>query len=320
MAEDKKRGVGVEDIFLVLIVLAGLGLAWFLSGGPSKTGPESESPFILSPIQIGSGSSLFPTDTESGSGYSEEIERASEDVVKINQELALAGDPAERSTLFEAIVIENSTAGFGSQSANEEYLTLRASRGNAGPIAISGWTLKSALTGRSATIPNGTRVPQTGSVNYEEPILLYPGEEAIVVSGRSPIGVSFKENRCTGYLSQFQQFNPSLSTQCPRPDAELSFATSNVGNDNRCLSYLEGMSRCRIETSPLPDDLSSDCRNFIATHITYNGCVANHKNEPTFLGKTWRVYLRFDQTLWKERREVIKLLDGVGKTVDVFTY
>lgn len=320
MAEGEGRGTGVEDILLILVILGGLAIAWFVSGGPTRTSTEKEGPFLLSPVEIGSPSPLSPLVDLRDEGYRGEIESASNDVARINDELAKAGDPGERSALYGTVVIAQSTSGVGSGSADGEYLTLRAAAKNSGPISISGWSLRSAMTGRSATLPRGTRVPVTGSVNDEEPIVLSPGEEAIVVSGRSPIGVSFRENRCTGYLSQFQSFSPSLDSQCPRPEAEVSFAQTNIGNDNRCLDYLESMSRCRIDTTPLPLELSQECRGFITTHVTYNGCVANHRNEPSFLGKTWRVFLRYEQPLWKERREVVKLLDEQGKTVDVFVY
>ncbi len=320
MAEGEGRGTGVEDLLLIILILAALGIAWFVAGGPAKADPSDESPFLLSPIQIGQPSSLSPLVEMGDSSYRDDVENASSDVVLINGEVTKAISPAERSALYGKIIIVQSTGGLGGGSAGSEYITLRASGSNTSGVTISGWTLVSGMTGMSATIPQGTRIPQTGSVNYEEPILLGPGEEAVIVSGRSPIGVSFKESRCTGYLSQFQDYTPSLDMQCPAPDAEITYAPSSVSNDNKCLSFLEGLSRCRIETAPLPDNLSTDCRNFIGTHITYNGCVMNHRNEPTFLEHTWRVYLRYDQKLWKERREVIKLLDESGKTVDVFTY
>lgn len=317
MAESERK-IAVADVMLVVLVLAGLGIAWAIAGGPAKS--DEESPFLLSPVEIG-GPQPFSSIEGVGSGdIRDEIDGAQRDVATINDEVTKAIGEGERSTYFGRVIIVQSTSGLGAGAASDEYLTLRAGAGNQSLMAISGWTLQSGITGRSVSLPQGTRVPQTGQVNYEEPIVLAPGEEAVITSGRSPIGVSFKENRCTGYLSQFQSFTPSLEERCPRPDAEVTYASSAVATNDRCLDFLSSMSSCRIETAPLPDDLSSDCKQFITSQITYNGCVANHRSEGGFLLPTWRVYLRYDSPLWKERREVIKLLDEQGKTVDVFVY
>jgi hypothetical protein len=178
----------------------------------------------------------------------------------------------------------------------------------------------SEATGIFATIPNGTAVPTSGIVNQAQHIVLTPGERAMVISGRSPIGTSFRENKCIGYLSAFQRFSPSLPQNCPMPSDELvSFYGAYYIRDPDCIDYVNKLSRCQIDLSP-PSALSNACKNFVVKYLNYNGCVAAHQNDSDFGGNTWHIYLGRTSSMWRTKHEVVKLLDDRGKTVDAFSY
>lgn len=90
------------------------------------------------------------------------------------------------------------------------YLTLRIIGSYSDPIRINGWTLTNGTT--TIRIPEGAVLLKQGVVNVEAPITLYPGEYALINSGPSPVGTSFRINTCSPLLERFQTFTPSLRT------------------------------------------------------------------------------------------------------------
>ncbi len=157
-------------------------------------------------------------------------------------------------------------------------------------------------------------------LNTEDTIMLTGGDTLYLVTGISPNGASFKVNKCSGYLGQFQIFVPYLNNICPLPkDEDLSSIPNLVIND-ACFDRIDTMSRCRIQTAPLPQNLSSECTNFILNKINYPSCVNIHKNDKDFYQKEWRVYLGRSASLWKNKRETIVLYDSLGKIVDTLKY
>lgn len=207
-----------------------------------------------------------------------------------------------------------------SSNPGSEYVQLSVAQNAGAPINISGWRIVSEATGKWAAIPKGTVIPTSGIVNRTSPILLKPGERAALISGRSPIGTSFRENKCTGYLSTFQPFYPALPQNCPVPSAELAQYYGGYSiRDPKCIEYVNTLGRCQAALFP-PRTLTSACKTFVNEHLNYNGCVRTHQTDPDFNGTTWHIYLGQNKHLWRDRYEVIKLLDDSGKTVDAFTY
>ncbi len=206
-----------------------------------------------------------------------------------------------------------------SSDPKQEYVQIKVGRTDT-PIKVTGWTLKSSSSGQTVTIPKGTYLFFAGTVNSEEDIYLNNGDTLYLVTGISPNGASFRVNKCSGYLSQFQRFTPNLSTQCPRPrDEDLSSIPNTVNND-ACLDYIERFPSCRIQTQTLPANWSYECTNFIYGKINYPSCVNTHKNDSDFYLKEWRVYLKRSERIWKDRREEIILYDNQGKIVDTIKY
>jgi len=83
-----------------------------------------------------------------------------------------------------------------------------------GVFSVTGWRLSSS--GRNWIIGFASSLPLQGMINEEVPVVITRQSKLIISWDRSPIGVSFRENKCTGFLGTFQEFvpplNPSLVT------------------------------------------------------------------------------------------------------------
>ena len=209
---------------------------------------------------------------------------------------------------------------------DREYLVLRASGSNKDSVDISGWLIESYVTDEGGTIPFGTRLYQKGRVNATAPILLEPGETAYVITGESPVGISFHENRCTGYLSEFQDFSPSLTRSCPRARdlfEELFFTNDNLYFDDACYDYMRSVSTCEIvdiDDLLRDDDITEGCKLFVEQELNYNSCFDRNVHTPYFDDGQWYIYIGRTGELWKRDRDILRLFDRSGRTVDVLEY
>jgi hypothetical protein len=224
------------------------------------------------------------------------------------------GDPSpDRGTVQ---IVDMST----DVSASGEYITLE----NYGDrsVSIEGWSLQSAVSGVRVPLPAATRTFVMGAVPSPTTITLEPYKAIYVNSGPSPVGVSFQENSCSGYLSQFQSFVPHLGNyQCPQNSDELPWTPENVQRyGESCLTYVDSLPSCHFHTDAFPNSLSSSCREYIREALTYNGCVARNKWRPSFHQDVWRVFLEQPEPLWGTNHDIIRLLDAQGRTVDVYNY
>ncbi len=300
-------------------------LVWIATGGP--THPISfTGPTLALPGALGGGTYLslpratFGTKPVGGSGGTSSSGFSSSGEQDVPEAKTLEGVSFGAPSPYRgSISLSHYVSGAGLKST-QEYVQLSLSRNAPAPVTISGWTLFSEATKAGAVIPYGTEVPQSGVVNRQNPIALSPGDRVLIITGRSPIGVSFRENKCIGYLGSFQAFSPAFPNSCPLPENDLkSFYGSDYVRDVDCIEYVDDIPRCKVITRP-PEDLSDACVRFIDTYLHYNGCVAAHQNDDDFKGDTWRIYLGRVSTLWRTKHEVVKLLDQEGKTVDAFAY
>ena len=186
---------------------------------------------------------------------------------------------------------------------------------------MDGWSLQSVYTGIRAYIPTAASSFMMGVVNDRDSIQLPPGASAIINSGMSPVGTSFRENICTGYLEQLQNFSPSLSNSCPTPASSLPLTPENLRiYGETCFDFLQTIPSCTSPLQNIPGNISSDCRSFALNTLSYNGCVLKNRFRPSFITGSWRIYLESDTELWRNTHDIIRLLDGEGRTVDVLTY
>lgn len=314
----------MNDAWFFIGIFGFIFLIWAATGGP--THPISFSgPYLSAPTPLGSGTyiglpnapfalgnsdvQLGNPDTGTGSTYNPNSPSSQ-----------LQGVAFGTPSAYRNVITLSSVSSAGSSDPLQESIQIHLSSTATGPVTISGWSLSSGATGNSALIPNGTEVPVSGTVEALAPITLAPGTTALIISGRSPIGGSFRENACIGYFSQYQTFSPSISYKCPDPSAELqSFYGPNYIRDASCIDYVSRLARCTVVLTP-PTNLSGSCQSFLENHLNYNGCVQSHQNDSSFKGDTWRVYLGRSSSMWRSSHEVVKLTDNNGDTVAAFAY
>ena len=312
-----------HDAWFFVGVFAFIFLIWIATGGPTHplafSGPTLAQPQELgggtylglprAPFQIGGPSVSLPGSSSGGGTLS-------------NGSLpSLTGGVFGSPSAYRGIVtLTHFVSGAGSSNPANESIDLFVSQNAGVPVDISGWTLESDATGAGSIIPQGTETPTSGIVNAVQDIVLTPGEHAVLLSGQSPIGASFRENKCVGYFSTFQQFTPPLPQNCPAPNDELSslYGTGYI-RDAACIDFVNKLSRCQVALSP-PVSVSGACQSFLIKYLNYNGCVDAHRSDSDFLGDSWRVYLGRSSSLLRTQHEVVKLVDKQGNTVDAFSY
>lgn len=302
----------MNGVFIFVGLIALLFMAWAGTGGPERDisfqGPylrpientgqtaeaygesrEAQRPGVI-------GSWLSGIGTTGGAGGSAEI--SAEDASPYRGLVAFVRGPS----------------GVQEEDPDEEFVRITLNAQASSPVRITGWTLRNGSGTVSIPIPSGVATLRSGNVNQAGDISLAPGEEAIIVSGRSPTGVSFRENMCTGYLEERQDFFPPLLNACPSASEEY---TQAGGNDQECKNYLYRINYCETDTS---NDADGACEAFIESNLTYNGCIRAHEQDANFPGVTWRLFLNSREGLWSDARDTIRLLDESGKTVDVLSY
>lgn len=328
--------------------LALLGI-WIISGGPRKLVTDTRASFDAT---ISSASEfedaefrlpwqpveLFPTIdiTEALNFSSEGADTAYRNAYAQSQEEKLRELEAEYDRLragasnqrtfgtpsphMGKVGIAQDTLGVRASDPKAEYLQIAANYSNAEAINISGWTIESALSGSRVQIPLATSMFLSGAANQVGAVSLEPGGLAVISSAASPVGISFRENMCSGYLGQFQSFEPPLADECPSPSQVLPLTEENLRlYGDTCFDVIASMSQCRFPQT-LPENVFPACRSFLANTLSYNGCVNENKFRSTFQKNMWRLYLASRGELWRNSHDAIRLLDAEGKTVSVFIY
>ncbi len=316
----------MHDAWFFIGVFVFIFLIWIATGGPlhpiAFTGPRLAQPGVLgggtylqlprAPFGVGGTNVVLPG-SSSGSGVTNYGNTEPTPVI--------TGGIFGPSSPYRGVVrMGRYVSGAGLSDPKNEYIELYVAQDAGTPVNVSGWTLMSDVTGSAIRIPGGTEVPISGTVNASQDIVITPGKRAILVSGSSPIGASFRENKCIGYFSTFQQFYPPLPQNCPTPSDELSnYYGVGYIRDSSCIEYVNKLSRCQVALSP-PVTVSNACQNFMIQYLNYNGCVTAHQNDSNFKGDVWRIYLGRTTPMWRTKHEIVKLLDVSGKTVDAFAY
>lgn len=186
-------------------------------------------------------------------------------------------------------------------------------------LNVSKWSLGN----KDGRYPLGDAVllPRQGKVNKSSEITLTMDSRLIVTSGESPIGVSFRENLCSGFLDQYQEFVPPLEDNCPLFVRELARELPPDDQPGEaCLAYAESLPRCRFTQRELPLGVNATCRDFISNHINYNSCVETLKEKVGFLSGQWRIFLDSKVELWDNDFEAITLRDENGVSLDILSY
>jgi hypothetical protein len=248
---------------------------------------------------------------------SDEIEGAKADIRDLKSELEKIENSA--NSKYKGKITISSSSGAKQSSPDKERIELKVSSNVEEKIKITGWRLESAVSGVGDNIDGGTYLPYSAQINNELDIFVGAGDKIIITTGRSPLGTSFRLNLCTGYFEQFQDFDPSIRKTCPKPIDELP----NLGPGlefEACYEFVRKLPRCEMYLKELPLKTGGACLNFITEDLNYNNCVSDHKEDENFYSNEWRIFLGRSSELWKNKRELIKLIDNEGKVVDAVTY
>lgn len=204
-----------------------------------------------------------------------------------------------------------------------EYLVLSAPTSNQTAVNITGWKIVGPTGHRSAVIPEGNRFLASEADRSKEPIMLFPGEQAYVITGKNPLKVAFRENLCTGYLAAEGNFTPGLGRYCPTPSDELLVYGGDYSDNEKCSNFVSTITQCGETNDQAMEDaeVPGGCEIFIKNVLTYQGCVTKHSNELGFTTNgAWRIYLERSGELWRSSNENIQLLDNADRLVDEIIY
>ena len=219
-----------------------------------------------------------------------------------------------------SIIFLDRTSGVKESDPDREYFVLLAANTIQTPINITNWKIFDRKGKTSYKLPKGIKIlGTTGGLQQHTPIRVEPGETIIVSSGRSPVGNSFKINKCSGYRSQFKKFTPTVKTNCPDPMEEFIEDSSVPYTDNKCYEIINRLPKCRAITD-IPTGVTKQCRDFIQNTLTEKGCITHHRNDPDFFTSEWRLFLESEKELWKNRDNVLYLLDENNLLVATLVY
>lgn len=181
-------------------------------------------------------------------------------------------------------------------------------------ISITGFSITTEHR-QNYVIPLGFGLPGFSSTPLD-PIMLRPRERVIISAGKQAKNMNFRENMCTGYFDETEQFSPGLSHRCPMPDTRTLHNLSD-----QCVRVIAGIGGCR--TGPLPefvDPTRPECVEYIAQNFNYAGCVANYKSRPDFYNDQWLVWMQRTILFFNKRFDTVTLKDREGKIVDAYQY
>ena len=329
-------------IWLGVSIVIILILLWLLTGGVSRISESAKSianpfSFLFSGSASSSGAFRLPwqpdapvtgPDFEAPGGSrvdTEEPQSSEEPALSAQEEYEALMARAEAAKTFgepspHRGSVRIAGEGHAAESVPSEYITVEAASDSTAPVNITGWSFQSALTGVRAFFPRGADVFIVGAVNAQQDIYLNPDGSAVISSSPSPVGTSFRENMCTGYLGGLQTFRPVLSRDCPPPADSLPLTADNLRTyGDACFDFVRELPLCTLPLS-VPSSVSPACRIFLANNLSYNGCVQNYRYKTEFRRGAWRIYLGAGGELWRNSHDVIRLLDAEGRTVDVLTY
>lgn len=298
MATEPKPRSAISDLYWLITALILIGIVWYATGGPSRPSATS-GPFLNKPQEKHSREAREQTEKIS-SGTSGKIASINPDesIYKYQAELSVSRAAQKNNPQL-------------------EYIEIEASSKNKNDLLISNWKVV-GKTNLDIKLGDGVYLFFQNIINSKMPILLKPGEKAIISTGKSPIGASFKLNKCTGYFEQFQDFYPKLPKECPYPRDEN--LPNYVTNNDNCFNYIEKLPRCEVHVASIPTNLPSNCQDYIRQEINYKKCVDTHKAEADFYKPEWRIFLNRSEEMWKQQRETINLLDEYGKIIDQKSY
>ncbi|MDO8577414.1 MAG: hypothetical protein Q7R55_00915 [Candidatus Wildermuthbacteria bacterium] len=189
------------------------------------------------------------------------------------------------------------------------------------PVSITGWRIKSKITGEATLAKGIGKYHPVFATEALDEIVVKRSDTVYVSGGESPIGrgINFRPNACFGYLKQYYPNLPgSYSCSQDRPTLEK---VSNLSPG--CQEFI--LNKINYSYCQVPDmgavATSQECVSYIqntSTGFNYQGCYNVHSKETNFLANEWRVYL--DTSLGHSLHDTITLYDQNGLVVDTYIY
>lgn len=203
-----------------------------------------------------------------------------------------------------------------SYSSAAAQITLTASYNLERPINITGWVIKTNR-GELPALPRIINDYHPYGLFSEEDLVMNKNDQLYIFSGRSPISLNFRLNKCTGFLNNNYNFQPPLPNNCPTiPRNEIITLTG------RCQSFIMSLNACRI---PTPNQISSfgqpeesGCRT-ILDKINYGGCYFQHRGDVDFFSREIRIWINYPFP-FDTQHDRIMLFDRDGLLVDIYVY
>ena len=311
----------MKDLRAFVFIIIILAFVWLFTGGPLR--PSSKSGWFLNkPQQKAAQETKKQTEEILGTKSSDPSKEAAQNFSSRQSSSAkskVQSSSSQSSVRPDFATLKKRRA--KETNPDEEYLEIKADKKNKSSLKITGWKLK-GKTGLDVVIGKGASYIYASAASQpQEDIYLKPGEKAVIVTGKSSLGTSFKMNKCVGYFEQFHEFTPELDTECPllRDDEP----PANLINNDQCLDYIDRVSSCQTVVSipyKYSFKLSSSCQEYVTQNANYKTCLEKHKDDSDFYLPGWRIYLERSEELWKKKRETITLYDGKNNIIDSKSY
>ncbi len=208
-----------------------LGVVWFWSGGYNNESAH-QGAYIkpLAPLDSGetygnyyAGTPINRKETlnlpELPATVIRSTETAIQDLIAKTKEASFV----HNTSILSHTVYFDGVAGAKSKDASTEYIRIIASGIMESPVNISGYGLEGTYF--DGSIP----LPRAGG---KQDVIIYPGDRAIIATGISPVGSSFRVNVCSSYLAGADQVIPALrkSTYDPMSYIDCVMAHKNDSN------------------------------------------------------------------------------------------
>lgn len=285
-----------QDLLIFIGIFILMFIVWVSTGGPARYISQA-GPYLDAPAPIGTGqpygTSTVPTGFVGLGGANFTLpDYDPNSGVKESSVNIPRAEFSESSPLVPHSTFPGSTLQ-ASRTPDTEFVTIRIPTGMTLSSA-DGLAFEDDLGNRKALPLQGSTLVSQGTLPPLENMTFTASDTLIITSGRSPLGTSFRVNKCSGYLGQFQNFVPPLTLSCPLPKTEISAA---------CAPQANTLTACRslVDAAPLlKSGATPACVNEVQTKLTYGGCVALHKNDPEFATHEWRIFLGSNALLWNK--------------------
>ena len=205
----------IQDLKAIALILTCAWFIWFWNGGPQKYEASQQKPFLMKPTEIvvndiwqdpfiSEQYGGIPNATVNGSVN---VNLGNSQVPSLGGGTVSVGSGMKKYGLFGKPVsyVNKGKA----DSSGKSYIQIDYQSFNKASLNFTGLTLRDFF-GKRITVGQASLLPYQGRVNPLSDIIVYPGSTVYFIEGQSPIGVSFRVNKCIGTLAQFQNYYPPL--------------------------------------------------------------------------------------------------------------